>query len=358
MADKDVANLFFDSFGFKAHSLGFSPGRVNLIGEHTDYNGGLVLPTALTIGLDIALSPRNDDQINIVSNGFDAMSQRQLGERANNHWSDYVLGGLNYANQADFIKGGADIAIYSNLPHGAGLSSSAALIVGLLKLSCALSGQTVSEMNIAKLARRVENEFIGVPCGIMDQVAVAIARPGQALLLDTKALTYEIILLPDSHNMMVIHSGHFRQLNEGRYKERKEECDIIKAATGREDICRMSDAKLDELYRLPSHIQRRARHCVSEHRRTEQAALAIQQGNLDGFGKLMTESHASMRKDFDITIPEIDALVEDAVALGASGARMTGGGFGGCIIACVPKDKSQAWADALLAKHPKAFYVN
>lgn len=352
-----IADRFLAVYGAEPQVSVFTPGRVNLIGEHTDYNGGMVLPVAITLGLDIALSPRSDERIQIHSDKFDVTAQRSLPDAAQEHWSDYVTGAVILAYQCGLLSGGADICIQTNLPFGAGLSSSAAVTVGVLKAARSLSGAKMSDTQIAQLARRVENEFIGVPCGIMDQMAVAISQPGLALALDTQTLQYETINLPRDYSMAVIHSGVFRQLNEGRYKIRKEECDAIKTFLGQSTICDISEASFQTLSELPQILQRRAKHCVSEHRRTVNAAAHLKRGNLEAFGALMIESHSSMRDDFEITVPAIDALVTDAVKLGASGARMTGGGFGGCIVACVKSERCEAWAEALLQKHPNAFWV-
>lgn len=352
-----IEAYFEKSFGALPAVSGFTPGRVNLIGEHTDYNGGAVLPTALELGLQMALTPRKDDVLRIVSEGYDEIVQIPLGAKVADHWSDYARGALVYGRKNGLLGGGADIAVSSNLPKGAGLSSSAAITVGLLKLMRNHSSAVLDDIEISKIARQVENEFIGMPCGIMDQMAVAIAKPGQALFLDTDKLIYNVIELPKSYHMAVVHSGKYRRLNEGRYKERKEECDIVKAALNRQDICNMSDAELSSLSGLDETFQKRARHCMSEHQRTLAAAKALTDNDISKFGALMTQSHNSMRDDFDITLPAIDALVKDAVEFGAKGARMTGGGFGGCIVACVEKNTLEAWKHALLAKHEDAFYV-
>ncbi len=352
-----IEMIFEKAFGATPQMCLFTPGRVNLIGEHTDYNGGRVLPTAIGLGLDIALSPRDDDTIVIHSNKFDELSTRSLSDTAQDIWSDYAAGAIIFANKSGLMKSGANIAITTSLPFGAGLSSSAAVIVGILKAARELSNSSLSDTEIAVLARRVENEFIGMPCGIMDQMAVAIARPGQALALDTKSLSYDLVDLPEDYHMAVIHSGHFRQLSEGRYKIRKEECDVAKAFFGHNDLCLLSDEDLAMSSGLPNAIQKRTRHCVSEHRRTVEAVNAIIADDIDRFGQLMIESHNSMRDDFEITLPEIDLLVSDAVTLGAKGARMTGGGFGGCIVACVPTADMQAWQEKLLSRHSKAFFV-
>ena len=344
-------------FGFQPKISGFTPGRVNLIGEHIDYNGGCVLPTALNLGVTLALSPRTDGKIRIGSDKFEGVANRQIDEATSDHWSDYITGALQIAHAEGFGPKGADIAVTTNLPFGAGISSSAAVTVCVLRAVRDLYGAELTDTDLAILARRVENEYIGMPCGIMDQMAVAIARPGQALSLNTDTLDFDLVTLPKTHHMAVIHSGVFRQLNEGRYKIRKEECDQVKTAAGRDDICLMSDTELAALHMLPKDIYRRAHHCVTEHRRTVAAAEALRENRMDDFGALMNASHISMRDDFEMSVPPVDALVANAQSFGATGARLTGGGFGGCIVACVAHDKLGPWRDKLLAAHPEAFWV-
>lgn len=352
-----IENYFLSKFDRKPDISGFTPGRVNLIGEHTDYNGGYVLPTAVPLGLSIAISRRSDRSINIYSGSFDDHTSASMGQPAQDHWSDYAVGAVQFAKNLGFLDGGVDLAVQTTLPFGAGLSSSAAITVGILKLCRDLAGRGMSDTEIAVQARRIENDYIGMPCGIMDQMAVAISRPGQALRLDTDTLDYDLIELPNDYHMAVIHSGVYRRLSEGRYKVRKEECDVVKAVLGREDICRADLSDLDKLKDEEATIQRRTRHCITEHQRTIDAAKSLQYRDMDKFGALMTQSHASMRDDFEITLPAIDALVSDAVKFGAVGARMTGGGFGGCIVACVAKDRLETWKAQLLAQHSEAFYV-
>ena len=344
-------------FNSRPAVTGFTPGRVNLIGEHTDYNGGFVLPTALTLGVTLALTPRKDGRVRIWSDKFDDIAERQLSEPAKDHWSDYIIGSLQLTMTEGFGSNGADIAVTTTLPFGAGISSSAAVTVGVLRAARDLSKADLSETEIAVLARQVENSYIGMPCGIMDQMAVAIASPGQALSLDTKSLKYELVDLPTTHHMAVIHSGVFRQLNEGRYKIRKEECDAVKTALGHDDLCLMTDAEFASLKDLPANLRRRAKHCMTEHRRTVAATDALLNGQMEAFGTLMNESHLSMRDDFEMSVEPVDALVADAQKFGALGARLTGGGFGGCIVACVEKEKLSAWRTALLDAHPNAFWV-
>lgn len=352
-----IAKTFETLFGARPSVTNFTPGRVNLIGEHTDYNGGMVLPTALSLGIHAALSPRSDDKIRIHSDKFGDTIECHLTDTASDEWHDYALGAIIYANQVGFLQGGADIALQTDLPFGAGLSSSSALTVGLLKLACECGGNAIDNVEIAQLARKIENEFIGMPCGIMDQMAVAIARPGQALALDTNDLSYDLITLPDNYYMAIIHSGQYRRNADGHYKARKEECDQAKIAAGHDNLCLLSDAEFGGLSGISDTALRRARHCMTEHRRTKRAAKALKSADIAQFGALMNESHISMRDDFEMSLPPIDALVADAVRFGAIGARLTGGGFGGCIVACVEKSKLDNWTKQLLGAHPEAFHV-
>ena len=352
-----IQTLFNDAFGAMPARARFTPGRVNLIGEHIDYNGGTVLPLALKLGTAVSFTPRDDKIIRVISDKFDDMAECHLDDVAADNWYDYVLGAMIYANKAGFMQGGADVAVMTNLPFGAGLSSSAALTVGLLKLARDHAQNKTSDTDIAVLARKVENDFIGVPCGIMDQMAVAIAGSGQALALDTQSLHYDLVPLPEGYDIVVIHSGQYRRLAEGHYKIRKEECDAVKARLGRDDICCIDDDALASLKGLEDNLIRRARHCVTEHRRVISAISAMQSGDIDYLGQLMQESHISMRDDFEMSLPPIDTLVADAIKFGALGARLTGGGFGGCIVAVIGEADTQNWYQQLLAAHPEAFRV-
>ena len=334
-----------------------SPGRVNLIGEHTDYNGGMVLPAALSVGLDVTLVPRAEPVATIESAGHDFPAERRLDEAATGHWSDTALGAVQQANTLGLIHGGAHLSIRSTIPAGSGLSSSAALIVAILKAARGVSGGSFDDKQLAVAARQVENDFLGVPCGIMDQMAVALATPGTAMALDTNSLDYSLVNLPKSHAMVVIHSGVTRQLTDGRYKERKLECDAAKAHFETDDLCLLEPETI-KASTLSNPAKRRALHCASENARVLAAVAALQNGHIAQFGTLMTESHASMRDLFEISLPPIDALVESAVELGAVGARLTGGGFGGCIVVCVASDKQAQWQSDLLARHSDARFID
>jgi len=276
----------------------------------------MVLPTALELGITFAIKPRSDNVIRISSDKFDDLAERHLSDIAREHWSDYITGAVKMANEQKYLTGGVDIAVET-------------ITVGVLKLTRDMARADTLDKDIAVLARRVENEFIGMPCGIMDQMAVAIARPGQALALDTENLDYDLVDLPQDYHRL-----------------------------GHDNICQISDADFKSLHDMPDVLQRRARHCMSDHRRTIDAVACLRAHDMEEFGRLMNESHISMRDDFEITVPKVDDLVKDAVKFGALGARQTGGGFGGCIVACVPKTEVKTWTKSLLEHHPQAFWVS
>jgi len=352
----NIEEYFRSVFDDAPAAVAYAPGRVNLIGEHTDYNGGMVLPAALPIGIEVAIRPRSDDRICVASSDFDGVIEASLSSKSAGGWADYAIGGALHAKAKGLLTGGVDIAVRSSMPYGGGLSSSAALIVAVLKAARKAAGAQIDDRDIAILARAVETDFIGVPVGIMDQMAVAVAAPGFALALDTKTLDFEPIALPDAFHMAVVHSGFERELKDGRYAARKTECDAARDALAIDDICLLSDDELAHA-QLDAPLDKRVRHCVSEHRRTRAAAHALKSGAMEAFGALMNESHASMRDDFEMSLAGIDALVDDARRTGAIGARLTGGGFGGCIVACVPKTALEQWTKDILAKHPQAYFV-
>ncbi|WP_394731155.1 galactokinase [Altererythrobacter sp. GH1-8] len=333
------------------------PGRVNLIGEHTDYNGGMVLPAALSVRLEATLIPRADDDITVIAESHAGPAKRTLSDQASGHWSDPCVGALREANALGLLTGGASLNVHSTIPEGAGLSSSAALIVAILKAARAVTDGAQTDIELAIAARRVENSYMGVPCGIMDQMAVALATPGSAMALDTKSIDYKLVSLPSSHQFVVIHSGIKRKLTDGRYAARKLECDRAKKYFGTDDLCLIEP---EVLARVESNepFLRRAMHCATEHRRVLAAIDALQSGDIETLGRMMNESHASMRDVFEISLPQIDALVQSAFELGAIGARLTGGGFGGCIVACIERNSQPGWINRLLESHPDARLID
>jgi galactokinase len=352
-----IASLFQDAFGVEPAGTATVPGRVNLIGEHTDYNGGNVLPAAIDRQVHVGFAPDVGDQFIIKSTRFDATVQRPVGDPKRDDWTDYAVGALNKARALGWLEDGARLLIESDIPDGAGVSSSAALITAILRAVAAAIGEAPDPVEIAKHARSVENDYIGMPCGIMDQMAVGLADKGKALALDTVSLDFDVIDIPSDWAFVVLHSGIRRELSDGRYKERFEECEAARQSLRADHLCRLNAAQDAAIKTLPAEQQRRVRHVVSDHKRAIEAVIAMRGTDFDTFGDLMNDSHASYAGMFEASHPGIDALVATATRLGARGARLTGGGFGGCIVALVEADKADAWTKAVLAEHPKAWRV-
>jgi galactokinase len=327
-----------------------TPGRVNLIGEWIDFNGGTVLPMALSQAVDLEMHANEGDHDRVQSAQYRDCVDFGINVPAAGHWSDYVRGGLQYARGRGWLSGGQDVRLDSTIPVGAGLSSSAATIVATLKAASAhVTG--IDPAEIAAAAKVVENDFIGVPCGIMDQMAVAVGTTGSVLALDTRDCSYQIIPVPASWTFAVIHSGIGRALADGRYKARREECLLAAEALGAAYLC---EGDLDAARALPADLARRARHVISEGRRSLEAITALRAANQASFGSLMNASHASLRDDFDVSVPEMDAMVRDAVDLGAAGARLTGAGFGGCFVCLIETRQADTWWTGLKSRHPGA----
>jgi len=346
--------LFEQAFGAKPARVTLTPGRVNLLGEWVDFSGGLVLPMALPLKVKIAASPNFTNEDVIVSEGFDGEARYHLEAPADKHWSDYVRGALQLARKKGWASGGFNVALSSDVPPGSGLSTSAAVTVGTLRAARSGSSAAPDTTEIAVMARTVENDFIGVPCGIMDQMAVAHTDRGQVLMLETENLYFRVMDLPYGWHVAVIHSGVSRKLADGRYAERREECLSAAKAMGIDLLCH---GDLIAARDLPEPLGARARHVISEDIRTRAAQDALESGDRNLFGELMIKGHNSIRDDFEIVPDEVDALVSDAVRLGADGARQTGGGFGGCIVALMEDGTQDAWWEKLSAKHPAATRV-
>ena len=348
---------FTKTFGRNPLLAASAPGRVNLIGEHTDYNGGVVLPAALSRRIQVALAPHDGNSVIIKSTRFDEKIERPVGDLKRGDWTDYAMGALWKADQLGWLSGGVLLHIESDVPDGAGVSSSAALITAILRAAAIVAQTATTPVDIAKYARSVENDYIGMPCGIMDQMAVGLADFGKALALDTSDLTFDVVDIPDDWAFAVIHSGVRRELSDGRYKARFEECQQASATLGTDRLCRLDQSQIAAMNSLPENLLRRTRHVVTEHKRTVEATEAMRTHAFETFGRLMSESHRSYSEDFEASTPVIDALVKDALELGAAGARLTGGGFGGCIVALLKADEVARWSDALLDRHRNAWRV-
>ncbi|MHA7900679.1 MAG: galactokinase [Henriciella sp.] len=348
---------FRETFGTSPLIAASAPGRVNLIGEHTDYNGGAVLPAALQRRVQVALSRNDTNQIVIKSSRFNDTVERPVGDPKRGDWTDYAVGALDKAAALGWLAGGVNLFIESDVPDGAGVSSSAALITAILRAAARIGEVTTTPVAIAQYARAVENDYIGMPCGIMDQMAVGLADYGKALALDTSDLSYKVIEIPSDWGFAVIHSGVRRELADGRYKARFEECQQASEILKTNELCRLDQAQIEAMERLPENLRKRTRHVMTEHKRTLAAIDAMKVGDLDAFAALMNESHRSYSQDFEASTPVIDDLVNDALSIGAKAARLTGGGFGGCIVTLIERDRLDAFVAELLDRHENAWRV-
>lgn len=324
------------------------PGRVNLIGEWIDFSGGTVLP--MPIRGEITLTRRaNGSSIDFIrSEQFSSKARIDINAPAMRDWSDAIRGALQAARAEGWISGGQDVTVASDIPVGQGLSSSAATIVATLKASRPASqGDNVT---LAQLARAVENNFMGVPCGIMDQMAVAVGKPGHVLALDTRDCSYECLALPQDWEIVVIRSGEQRELADGSYKVRQLECKAAMDVLATSDLCHADPRQFAQ---LKGDVAKRARHVWSEGQRSLEAVAALKARDRAAFGRLMVASHASLRDDMQVSVPAIDRIVGNALDLGAAGARITGAGFGGCVVALVAPERTEAWWTALKEHHPQ-----
>lgn len=331
-----------------------APARANMLGEHTDYNDGFVLPTPLPYFTTVTVAPGNQaGMIEAHAARFDQTLVRPLDSPRQGDWLDYPLGCVHTLRASGVDVPALRLTIESDIPMGAGISSSAALEVATLRALRRWLDLPLDDEAIALLGQRAEAEYVGMPCGIMDQMVSSLGTPGQALFLDTRSLTHRLIALPASHQLAVVHSGVTHRLTEGGYRQRRSECEQAAAALGVPSLRDIED--LSRIDTLPEPLNRRARHVVTENRRVLDGVASLERGDAVRFGRLMVESHASQRDDYAVSVPEIDTLVDSALRHGAIGARLTGGGFGGCIIALV--EDVTAWWPAVQADSPQAKLV-
>lgn len=354
---EQLYNRFEEVFGYASKELYFSPGRINLIGEHTDYNGGKVFPSAITMGTYAVVAPREDKKVHAFSDNLQELgtlsfSLENIAYEKDSSWTNYLKGMLLYIQE---MKGelahGFDLFIYGTIPNGASLSSSASLEVLTGVIANDLYDFDLSGETLAKLGMRVENEFLDLNSGIMDQFIIANAKKGYALLLDTNSLEYEQIPLelPD-HKIVIMNSLTRRELVDSEYNLRREQCEeaveMLQNVVSITSLGELTESEFEK-YKyaiMDSVVARRAKHAVYENQRTEKAAEALKDGQLEVFGNLMNESHLSLHDDYEVTVKETDLLVRSAWKQeGVIGARMTGGGFGGCCIAIVENEQVDAF---------------
>ena len=345
------AELFGDSEGARFY---FSPGRVNLIGEHTDYNGGHVFPCALTLGTYGAARKREDNKIHLYSMNLDSFgvveaSLDDLTNKKEYNWANYPLGVVwAFKEKGHTITSGFDMVIWGNIPNGSGLSSSASLevLTGVI-LTDLFEIKDLSMTDLALIGQYSENNFNGCNCGIMDQFAVAMGKKDHAIFLDTSDLSYEYApCILDGAKIVITNSKVKHSLVDSAYNDRRNECAAaLKALQSELDIQALGDLTPEEFEAHKSLIKdeiqlQRAKHAVYENQRTIDAVTALKAGDIESFGKLMNQSHISLRDDYDVSCEEIDILVDLAWKIpGVLGSRITGGGFGGCTVSIV-KDES------------------
>jgi galactokinase len=359
-----LAGAFESRFGRSPTAVAEAPGRVNLIGEHLDYNEGHVLPVAIDRSIMVAFAPRQDGRVRLYSLDFQqesAFDLREIKKDPEAPWSDYMRGVAWALGEAGHRLSGLDAALQGDVPVGAGLSSSAALEVAALGAFEAASGLRLDRRDLALLGQRAENRFVGVACGIMDQMAAALSRAGHALLIDCRSLEHEPVPLPLAGlRLVVADSGVRRALLDSQYNLRREECqraaELLAAAIADRPIAALRDVRPEDLARhgdsLPPNLLKRARHVVEEERRVLLSVEALRTGDVEAFGEMLDASHRSLRDDFEVSSPELDLLVELAWAQpGVLGSRLTGAGFGGCTVSLVRAEAVEAFREGVVARY-------
>lgn len=341
-----------------------APGRVNLIGEHTDYNEGFVMPVAMDLYTWVAAAPRDDSWVHVYSQNVSdhaEMDLRNLDLRVRRYWSAYVCGVAASLRISGAEIGGANLLVDGKVPMGAGLSSSASVEVAAGFALLEMSGLTRSPVDLARICQRAENEFAGARCGIMDQMIACCGRANYALQLDCRSLEYQLLpLFPDSQfvvcNSMVKHDHA-----AGEYNARRADCETATRilAAQMPGVRALRDVSLEDLKRfeklLPEVVYRRSRHVISENARVMEARAALEHGDPESFGRVMRESHRSLKEDYEVSCTELDLLVEIACGLdGVHGSRMTGGGFGGCTISLVRTEKVVEFKAAIARSYERA----
>ncbi len=348
-----VARIFKDRFSATPR-LFQAPGRINIIGEHTDYSEGWVMPAAIDRRCITAITPNTEGVLRIYSLNRDEQTERGAVFEHAAHWSDYVAGVRAALADAGVETPGFDLVIGSEVPEGAGVSSSAALEVSVLTAMLAMVGRVLDKSQIARIAQAAESDYVGIPCGIMDQFISVSGREGHALQLDCRNLTFELVPAPTESGFLVIDSQVRHKLTDGGYAARRADCEAAASLLG---VRVLRDANAAHLTagNLPDKLLRRARHVTSENERVMLTATALSRGDNREAGTLMNASHASLRDDFDVTCPETDTLVAIASAtLGVLGARQMGGGFGGAVLALVERSELESAADIITARYRDA----
>jgi galactokinase len=358
-----LAERFAELYGMRPRVFA-APGRVNLIGEHTDYNEGFVMPCAIGFSTRVAVSPRPDRRLTIRSEEFPesfALDLDHLPQQGGGSWGDYVVGVAVALQAAGHAVNGANLLVRGEVPIGAGLSSSAAIEVASALALLSLNGAGLPMPEVARICQRAENAYVGARVGIMDQFVSCLGKAGHALLLDCRSLEFQQIPLPSGVRLVICNTMVKHEHSSGAYNRRREECDQGVKILGRwyPGIRALRDLTVEqvEAHRadLPGTIYQRCLHVVSENRRVLDGAERLREGDVERFGSLMRQSHESLRDLYEVSCRELDVMVEIAQQLpGHRGGRMTGGGFGGCTIHLVDAPAAPAFAHDIAARYQLA----
>ena len=351
MTSIELKDIFFQKYGNRNEEpvLFFSPGRVNLIGEHTDYNGGFVFPCALNYGTYLAIRLVGDKSIRFSTLNFSGDKSVPLSglfRKIPGSWVNYPLGVMNEFINHDTHLGGMELLYYGDVPNGAGLSSSASIEMVTAVAMNEIYGRSISTLDLVKMCQKAENEFVGMNCGIMDQFAVAFGRKDHAIFLNCDTLGYENVpVILGNSSLIITNTNKRRGLTDSKYNERRAECDrSVDYLQDYRKIRNLSELTTDDLGALDKYIKddtlrKRAYHVISENGRVLEAVKVLKEDKIERFGELMNLSHDSLSRDYEVTGSELDTLVYEARELpGVIGSRMTGAGFGGCTVSIVKND--------------------
>ena len=346
---------FADLYGREPEAVVSAPGRVNLIGEHTDYNDGFVLPLALPLETRVAIARRDDGlaRVHRRERTDDGILEYQVGlERADGSWLDYVKGATAALDGVTYRVSGFEAAIESDVPLGSGLASSAALLVAVMRAARQVNQLVLDDVRLAKLAQRAEVVFVGAHVGIMDQLCASLGDRAHALFVDTRTLDVKRVPFPADLEVAVIDSGVQHNHAAGDYNTRRRECEEACTLLGVSSLRDVGVADLARINGLPEPLAGRARHVVTENQRVLDTVAALEAGQFDALGPLLAASHRSMRDDYAVSVPEIDLLVDLAVRCPDTiGARLTGGGFGGSIVVVTPAGRAAEAGAAIVAAY-------
>jgi len=353
----DIVEEYASKFKEKCEAVASAPGRVNLIGEHTDYNKGFVLPMAVERRVWAAGKPASEGVVELASAGMPGHYMAAEKLKRTRSWADYPLGVIWALREEGWKVPGVRIFFHGNVPLGGGLSSSAAIEVATAQLLKELFELPISAKHLALTCQLAENQFVGIRCGAMDQMASALSEKGRALHIDCKDLRFQKVPLDmGNHKVVIINTGVKRELAAGKYNNRRTECEEAAKKLGVKSLRHISPDDMHKIEALPEPLDRRARHVVTENDRVSRAVECLSNGDIAKFGNLMNASHLSLRDDYEVSIPELDFLVDESNKLdGVSGARLTGAGFGGCVVVLAHKDAVPEIKKRVLSAYRKKF---